>query len=216
MNQITILVCDDHPIFRQGLITTLETNKSLQLVGECGDGHTALRLIRKLKPDIAVLDIALPEMDGLEVVRQLNPDQNPTKIVILTMYRDEEYFRAALDAGVMGYLLKENATADLITCIEAVAGGHFYVSSFLSDLLIAREKYIKRLKNKNPNIDSLTEMERKILHLVAEHKTSKEIARELYISHRTVENHRQHIINKFNLHGPHALLKFAISNKPLI
>jgi DNA-binding NarL/FixJ family response regulator len=216
METITLIICDDHPIFRQGLINILEQDESLKLLGECADGKSALRLIKELNPDVAVIDISMPEMDGLEVARLLQDEKSPTKIVILTMYKEEEYFNVAMDAGVKGYLLKENAAGDLVSCLKAVKVGHYYVSSLLSDLLIKRENQIKSLKKDIPAIETLTEMERKILHLIAYNKTSKEIAKELFISHRTVQNHRQHISDKLNLHGPHKLLQFALENKSLI
>lgn len=216
MKTTTLIICDDHPIFRRGLIDIIEQDASLKLLGECGDGTTALRLIKELQPDIAILDISMPEIDGLEVARFLDSEKLPTKIIILTMYKEEEYFNEAMDIGVKGYLLKDNATGDLLSCIDAVSDGHYYVSSLLSDHLINREKRIKSLRKEKPALETLTEMERKILKLIAENKTSREIAEELFISHRTVQNHRQHISDKLDLHGPHKLLQFALENKTLI
>ena len=216
MKKTTLIICDDHPIFRKGLTDIIEQVESLELLGECGDGDSAIKLIKDQKPDIAVLDISMPEKDGLEVARFLLSEEPGTRIVILTMYKEEEFFEAAMDAGVKGYLLKDNAVSDLLACISAVSDGHYYVSSLLSDLLIKREKSIKKLKDEIPAIEKLTDMERKVLRLIAKNKTSKEIAGELYISHRTVQNHRQHISDKLNLHGPHKLLQFALENKSLI
>jgi len=216
MKTIRLVICDDHPIFRQGLIRILEQENSVKILAECGDGKQALDLIEEMKPDMAVLDISMPEMDGLEVTRYVYEHNLPTQIIILTMYDDEEFFNTAIDAGVKGYLLKDNATGDLLACIKAVADGHYYVSPTISDFLLNREKRLKSLKSDIPGIEQLTAMERKILHKIGENKTSKQIARELFISHRTVENHRQHISDKLNLHGPHKLLQFALENKSLL
>ncbi len=209
----SVLVCDDHPIFREGLSRLVKEQESLELIGEYGDGNPAIQKIRELKPEIAVLDISMPEMDGIEVARLIQDENLPTKIVILTMYKEKVYFDRAMDAGVMGYLLKENATVDLLSCINKVSKGEYYVSSLLSGLLIEREKQIKSFRQEIPAIETLTETERKVLRLIAENKTSKEIAANLFISYRTVENHRQHICDKLNLHGPHRLLEFALGNK---
>jgi len=216
MNPITVIICDDHPIFRQGLISILDKDNSIKFLADCADGETALRKIKDLQPEIAVLDIAMPEPDGLAITRTVQNLNLSTRCIILTMYKDEEYFSEAMDAGAMGYLLKENAGADLLACIKAVAQGRFYVSSLLSDLLLNREKQKTALQNNQPQMNTLTETELKIMRLIAQNKTSKEIAAELFISHRTVQNHRQHISDKLNLHGPHALLKFALEHKSLL
>jgi len=210
-----VIICDDHPIFRKGLIQIISEMKNIEIVGECGDGNAALELIKNLKPDIAILDVLMPDKNGLEVAQQIKEDGLSTKIIILTMHSEESYFNQAMDAGVKGYLLKENASTDLKSCIKEVLAGKYYVSSLLSNLLIERENRIKSFQNETPAISSLTETELKILKLIAKNKTSKEIAENLFISYRTVQNHRQHISDKLNLHGPHKLLQFAIENKSL-
>ena len=189
------------------------TVENIELVGECGDGITALKLINEVKPEIAILDVLMPGKNGLEVAQLVKENSLLTRIIILTMHSEESYFNQAMDAGVKGYLLKEDASTDLISCINKVINSHYYVSSLLSDLLIQREKRIATLEEKNPAIRSLTETELKILKLIAKNKTSKEIAEKLFISFRTVQNHRQHISDKLNLHGPHKLLQFALENK---
>lgn len=216
MNKTKIIICDDHQIFREGLSRIIIERDSLDLIGEYGDGNIAIQKIRELKPDIAILDIYMPNMDGIEVSRVIQSEKLPVKIIILTMYKEKVYFDRAMDAGVKGYLLKENATSDLLNCIDRVSNNEYYVSSLLSNFLINRENQLKSLQKEIPAIRSLTETERKVLKLIAENKTSKQIAKELYISHRTVENHRQHICNKLNLHGPHKLLEFALENKAIL
>jgi two-component system, NarL family, response regulator DegU len=210
-----VIICDDHPIFRKGLMQIINEIENINLVGECGDGKTALKLIQDFKPDIAILDILMPDKNGLEVARQVKEDGLSTRIIILTMHSEETYFNEAMDAGVSGYLLKENASTDLKSCIKEVLSGKYYVSSLLSNLLLEREKRIKSLQKDIPAIESLTETELKIIKLIAKNKTSKEIAQEMFISYRTVQNHRQHISDKLNLHGPHKLLQFAFENKSL-
>jgi len=211
----TVVICDDHPIFRNGLIQIIAEIANLEIVGECGDGNTALKLIEDLKPDIAILDVLMPDKNGLEVANQVKESGLSTSIIILTMHSEESYFNQAMDAGVKGYLLKENASIDLKSCIKEVLAGKYYVSSLLSNLLLERENKIKSFQKEMPTIELLTETELKILKLISKNKTSKEIAAELFISYRTVQNHRQHISDKLNLHGPHKLLQFALENKSL-
>jgi len=216
MTKTTIIICDDHNIFREGLSRIIKEQQSLDLVGECDNGNIAIQKIKELTPDIAILDISMPGLDGIEVERLVERENLSTMIVILTMYKEKVYFDRAMDAGVKGYLLKENATVDLLSCINKVAIGEYYVSSLLSNLLIQREKRVKDFRQEIPAIEILTETESKVLKLIAENKTSKEIANILFISYRTVENHRQHICDKLDMHGPHKLLEFAIEHKSLL
>ena len=212
----TVFVADDHQIFRQGLIKLLESEASIAVVGESGDGAEAFQMIQELLPDVAILDISMPNKNGLEIVKQLKKDDFPTECIILTMYDEEEYFNQALDCGVKGYLLKDNAFSDLLNCVKCVMQGKYYVSPLISEYLLHRDDRIKQLRCDHPGIDKLTAMEKRILRFIAENKTSKEIAEQLFISHRTVENHRQHICNKLELRGFHKLLQFAIENKSFL
>ena len=211
--QTKIFIADDHQIFRQGLIKLLETENTLDIVGESGDGAEALQMVRDLKPAIAILDISMPNMNGLEIVKQLKKDQLGTEFIILTMYDDEEYFNEALDCGVKGYLLKDNAIADLLRCVRCVTQGKYYVSPLISDFLLNREQKITNFKCEHPGLEKLTATEKRILKLIAKNKTSKEIANELFISFRTVQNHRTHISDKLGLKGHHKLLQFALENR---
>jgi len=210
---MNVLIADDHTILRQGISKIIEGEPSIDVVGETGDGDEALELIRSLKPDVAVLDINMPGRSGLEIVKACRDTDLPTEFIILTMYKEEEYFDEALDAGVKGYILKENASSDLLDCISSVAEGKYYVSPILSEYLINRDARRKKLQKEIPALEQLTEMERKVLKLIAQNKTSKEIAAELFVSHRTVQNHRTNICNKLNLRGHNKLLQFAIENK---
>ena len=212
-NSITVLIADDHPIFRKGLREVLSEDPALRLVAEVGDGVTALREIRELKPQAAVLDLDMPEMNGLEVARKVQSLKLPVALVILTMYKEERVFNEALEAGVLGYVLKENAANDLLGCLRAVVAGQPFISPSLSSFLLGRNARTRSFLEQKPELEALTDAERRILKLIADDLTSKEIAEQLGISFHTVENHRANICQKLNLRGSHSLLKFAFENK---
>ncbi len=194
-------------------IRIIENDESLKLVGECGDGISALKLIKRHQPDIAILDISLPGKSGLDVVNQMKLEKLTTKSIILTMYNDEEYLYEAMDIGIKGYLLKENTKEDLPICIKAVISGNYYITPLLSDYLINYTKNNFYKDFQASEVSKLSKTERKVLSLIAENKTHKEIAKELYLNYRTVQNHCQHINNKLNLHGRKTLNQFAVKNK---
>lgn len=212
-NEITILIADDHPIFRQGLRQIIETDTSLKVVAEAGDGETALKLIAEVKPLVAILDVNMPYRDGFGVLRAVREQQLATEVVFLTMHNDKKYFNAALDAGVKGYMLKDCAATEIINCLRAVASGQSYISPQLSSHLINRTRRADHLTKRRPAVDSLTVTERRVLKLLAEYKTSQEIADQLCISVRTVHHHRANIAEKLELKGSHALLKFATEHQ---
>ena len=209
--KIRIIIADDHPIFRGGLRQIISADESIEIIGEADNGEKALEIIHELKPDIAVLDIDMPKKTGLDVIRELK-DSN-TKIIFLTMYAEEDIFDEAMDFGIKGYVLKDSAVNDIIECILSVNEDNYYISPNVSNLLVNRRNKSKNLIKKNPELCNLTKTERNILRFISENKTSKEIAEVLFLSHRTVENHRTNISNKLNLKGSHSLLKFAIENK---
>ena len=213
MNIQNILVADDHPIFRQGLIRTIESHPSFNIIAEADDGMQALDKIKELKPDIAILDISMPNLSGLEIVKKIQPLNLDVKIIILTMYSDEEFFSQAIDLDIKGYILKESAGEDLITALERVSNGGSYISPLLSDYVIKLERERRFLVKTKPSLNDLTPAERQILKYLSENKSSKQIAEKLFISYKTVENHRSNIRNKLNLKGLNSLLKFAIENK---
>lgn len=210
-----IVIADDHPILREGLIRTISVEPDFEIVGETGDGKKALELIRDLSPELAVLDISMPGMTGLEIVRKCQQENLQTLFVILTMYKEEEYFNEALDLGVKGYILKENAAADLVACLKYVQSGKHYVSPVISEYLVNRHSRSKELHEDIPTLNKLTQMEKQVLKLISENKTSKEIAVELFISYRTVQNHRNNICQKLGFSGHNKLLQFALENKTL-
>lgn len=210
---MTIILADDHPLFRQGMLRVLEHDTDISVLGETGNGNDALRLILEKKPDIAVLDISMPGMEGIEVVKEaMKDDSCSTEFVILTMYREEAYFTEAMDAGVKGYLLKDSAPSDILACIQSVADGIPYVSPLVSHYLVRRTTR-RQPRNAKPSIDDLTAQERRVLKLLSQNKTSREIAGDLGISIRTVQHHRNNICTKLNLEGYNKLLQFALENR---
>ena len=212
-NEIQIVMADDHPIVRQGLRQTIEADAALKIVAEAGDGKTALAQIVQHQPAVAVLDIDMPEQDGFSVARAVRQQKLGVEIVFLTIHRDEEVFQAAIDLGAKGYVLKDSAVTDIVAAIKAVAAGQPYISPQLSAYLLKRRQRADALNARKPGLEDLTPTERRILKLIAEDKTSKEIAEELFISHRTVETHRANISRKLELHGHLALVKFALEHK---
>jgi len=214
--EIRIIIADDHPIFKNGLKQIISEDGNIKIIGEAGDGEKALELIKELSPDIAVLDLDMPKKNGLQVLKDASIDKKRTKIVFLTMYKEEDMFNEAMEHGIMGYVLKENAMNDIVECINTVIQNRHYISPLISGYLIKRRENITEFENSRPALKDLTSTELRILKLIAENKTSKEIAKELFISYRTVENHRTNISCKLNLHGSHSLIKFAIENKSLL
>ena len=214
--KIKILIADDHPIIRQGLISVLNLEPEIESIVEAKNGIEAMELLKGNNFDIATLDVEMPGLSGLEIASKLQEHGIKTRIVFITMHNDERMFNYAMNAGAMGFVLKENAVDDIIDCIKKVSQGVHYISPALSHLLLKREKKNRELSDAYPSIGDLTKMERKILKLIAEEKTTKEIAEELFISTKTVENHRANITKKLDLHGVHSLVKFAISNKALL
>jgi DNA-binding NarL/FixJ family response regulator len=213
MAEITIFMADDHPIFRKGLRQIIEAENGLKVVGEADDGEAACQGVRQLRPDVIILDVNMPGMDGFEVARKLRESNLPVAIVFLTMYKDQEMVDAALDVGARGYVLKNSALTDIVDCVRAVSSGQHYISPALSGILLNRRDRATSFVKGKPSIRDLTPTELRILRLIAESKTSKEIAAELFVSYRTIENHRANICQKLDLHGSNALVKFAFDHK---
>lgn len=210
--EVTVLIADDHPLLRHGLRDVIGQNSRFKIVGEAADGEAALREIRGLQPEIAILDIDMPRLNGLETIRAIRQLPSPVKVIILTMYKEEDMFNAAMDLGAKAYVLKENAVNDIIAALEKVDRGESFVSTMMLEAGQRRSERVRELLVGNPELEALTPAERRILKLIGEDFTSKEIADRLNLSVRTVDNHRQHICNKLKLHGTHSLLKFAFDN----
>ena len=207
--EITILIADDHPIVRSGLRVVFDLKPKFKVIHEAANGDVALQLIRQSKPDVAILDVEMPEMDGFAVARSLLAESFPVYLIFMTMHKDEQTFNKAMDLGVNGFVLKENAVADIVNAVESVMQGKHYISPSLSDFLMQRT----RPQTASRSLDDLTPAERNILKLIGEQKTSNTIADELFISPKTVEKHRSNICAKLKLHGAYSLLKFALDNK---
>jgi len=207
-----VVIADDHPIFRKGLREVIQEDPSLLLVGEADEGLAAFGLLQTLKPDVAVLDIGMPKMDGFRLAHEVRALELPVAIVFLTMYKEEDAFTRALDLGVKGYVLKDSAAADIVNAIKSVVAGGHYISPTISSFLVTRSERAAALVSRS-GLDSLTPTERRVLKLIAEKKTSKEIGGELFVSPRTIDNHRANICLKLGLHGSNALLKFALEHR---
>jgi DNA-binding NarL/FixJ family response regulator len=210
--EVTVLIVDDHPLLRRGLRDVIGENSGFRIVGEASDGVEAMRLFVSLKPQIAIIDIDMPQLNGLETIRAMRGLSFAIKPIILTMYREEDMFNAAMDLGAKAYVLKENAANDILIALEKVDRGESFVSALMLKAGQRRSDRVRELLLSKPQIESLTPAERRILKLVGEDYTSKEIASRLNLSVRTVDNHRQHICDKLKLHGTHSLLKFAFDN----
>jgi DNA-binding NarL/FixJ family response regulator len=211
--EIKVLIADDHPVFLRGLSQIIREVGNFNVVAEANDGNTAFEKIKQFEPDVAILDVSMPKMNGFELARRLQNEKLKTEIIFLTAYKDEEMFNEAFDLGTKGYVLKSSALDDIINCIETVANGEFCISPSLTSYLMKRRNSSQTLAKDKPGLKDLTPTELKIVRLIAESKTSKEIASELFVSYRTVENHRSNICAKLGLHGSNSLMKFALENK---
>jgi DNA-binding NarL/FixJ family response regulator len=209
--RVRILIVDDHPIAREGLRLAIEADPRLEVVAEASSGRTALEEVVRVGPTIVVLDIDMPDLDGFAVARAIRQQRLPVDIVFLTVHRDEAYFEEALQLGAKGYVLKDAATTDIVRGLRAVAAGEHYMSPALTSYLVKH----RRRPGPPPRADVavLTQTERRILALLAEYKTSREIGTALGISYRTVQTHRANICVKLELQGSYALMKFALDHK---
>ena len=210
MKKLRILLADDHIVMRTGLRALLERQSNLEVVGESENGREAIELVTSLKPDVVVMDVGMPGLNGIEATKTIVDRHSSPAVVILSMHADESYVMRALKAGARGYLLKDSAAADLIGAIQAVSQGRSFFSPKVSRILA--EDYVRILKQKGDvdTYDLLTGREREILQLLAEGKANKEVAAALNISPYTVETHRSHILQKLNLHTPAELVLYAV------
>jgi DNA-binding NarL/FixJ family response regulator len=211
---LTVLIAEDHPVFRKGLTDVLRADATFRIVGEAADGERALALVRERRPRIAVLDIDMPKASGLAVAEAIQRDGLDTAVVMLTMYQDAKMLRRALDLGAKGYLLKDSAVTDIIACLQMVAAGRAYISAALSNELLERRADLPVAELSA--LAALSPAERRVLQRIAGGLTSAEIGQALGISPKTVENHRTHICRKLGLHGPQALLRFALEHRTLL
>jgi len=210
MKKLRVLLADDHIVMRAGLRALLDRQPNLEVVGECENGRETVELAGSLRPDVVVMDVGMPGLNGIEATKTIVDRHSSPAVVILSMHADESYVMRALKAGARGYLLKDSAAADLIGAIQAVSQGKSFFSPKVSRILA--EDYVRVLKQKGDvdTYDLLTGREREILQLLAEGKANKEVATALNISPYTVETHRSHVLQKLNLHTPAELVLYAV------
>ena len=207
---IRVILADDHSVMRHGLRLILEQHEGFQVMGEARDGREAVSLAEALHPDVAVLDITMPNLNGIEAARQITEKQPAVAVVVLSMHADESYVLRALKAGARGYLLKESPEADFISAIQSVSEGKAFFSPAVSRLLV--EDYVRQMQDRQieDSYELLTPREREILQLIAEGKSNKDIANLLNLSVYTVETHRGNILEKLNLHSVPELILYAV------
>jgi len=206
---IRVLLADDHNIVREGLMSLLEKEPDIDIVAMADNGRTAVQLAGEMKPNVAVLDIAMPEMNGIEATRRISQDVPEIKVLALSMHSARRFVTEALSAGAKGYLLKDCAAEELVRAIRTVAANETYLSPKVAGLIV--KDYLKHSPDSAPSAESfLTNREREILQLIAEGESTKEIAFKIGVSIKTVETHRQQIMKKLNLHSVAELTRYAI------
>lgn len=208
----TILIADDHPIFLKGLKEVIESDSRYEVIFAAKNGLEALAIARTRHPEVTILDIDMPEMNGLMAAEELIKQVPDANVILLTMHKAKDTFLRALDVGVAGYVLKENAVVDIIHAIETVTSGNSYISPEMSSFLLNQRRGNQK-STPNELLDTLTASELKILKMVGSYKSTKVIADELFISEKTVSNHRMNMVRKLNLTGKNSLLRFAIEQR---
>jgi two-component system response regulator NreC len=207
MKRIRILLADDHAVVRQGFKMILSAQPDMEIVAEAGNGREAVDLAEQARPDVVVMDVAMPELNGIEATRRLAASAPHSRVLALSMHKDSVYVREILRAGARGYLLKDSGAGDLVSAVRAVASGEGYISPAVSNAVL--DDYRRHVTNP---IDLLTSREREVLQMLAEGKTNKEIAGVLNLSVYTVDAHRGRIMEKLNLHSINELVRFAVRN----
>lgn len=211
MSKIRVLLADDHAILRSGLVRLLGEQSDIEVIGEAENGLEAVQKVLELHPDIVLMDIGMPVMNGMEATKQIKKRDQEVKVLVLTMHDNEEYLFRVLQAGAAGYVLKKAADSDLVNAIHVVARGDCFLYPSAAKMVV--EDYLEKLKSgtePTSTFDTLTEREREILKLVAEGYTNREIAESLFISVKTVETHKANIMEKLNLHKRAELVRYAI------
>jgi DNA-binding NarL/FixJ family response regulator len=210
---IRVVIADDHPVFRHGLQQVVAAHADIEVVAAVGDGAAALEAIRRLTPEVAVLDVRMPGLSGFDVADQVVQAQLRTRLMFLTMHAEPVMFERAMAMGVRGYVLKDAALSEIVQAVRTIAAGRRYLSPALSEYLVERSFPSRRPVPGASPLATLSERERHILRLIADARTSKEIAETLGLHYRTVENQRASISQKLGLQGSHALVKFAFEHK---
>jgi len=207
----TILIVDDHPLVREGLISILKSAAGYEVVGQAGNARDAIRMVKNLKPDLALLDLALPDKSGIELSREIRNISPPTRIMIISMHSKVDYIVKAFEAGATGYMVKESATEKLLQGIDRVVNGEYFMDGSVSHRVVEKlmQTPEKEMKITDAAYETLTPREQEITVLLAEGYSAKETAAKLFISPKTVENHRTSIMNKLGLHSTHELVRYA-------
>ena len=205
-----VVIAEDHTILREGLRSLVASSPDFQVVSEAEDGYAAIRCAEKHKPDILLLDLSMPRLNGLEAIKGIKKVSNKTKVVVLTVHKADEYILASLQAGADGYLLKNENFADLLMAFKSVLSGKQYLSPEISETVLVGRLDGKKTLKKTTAWDSLSQREREIIKLIAEDYKSKDIAQLLFISIKTVEKHRANLMKKLNLHSASALTALAM------
>ncbi|HVM97716.1 MAG TPA: response regulator transcription factor [Candidatus Acidoferrales bacterium] len=208
MPKTSVLLVEDHTVVRQGLRRILENDPTIEIVAEVGDGREAIAAAQQLTPDVAIVDISLPALNGVEVTRHLAKVTPATRVLILSMHADEAYVRQSLKAGAKGYLLKDADDQDLLRAVSALSSGGSYFSPLVSKLLL--DGFIQEGPSVVDELSVLSDREREVLQLIAEGKSNKEVAQLLNLSVSTVESHRKHIMDKLDLHNTASMVRFAV------
>jgi len=210
LTKVRVLLADDHTILRAGLKMMLNAQPDIEVVGEASDGRQAISEAQRLSPDVILMDITMPECNGIEATKQVKRLLPEVRVLVLTMHENEEYLFQMLRAGAAGYMLKEAADTELISAIRVVTSGHFYLSPSAQSMMVS--DYLQRVHTgeEKDSYSALTEREREILKLVAEGFTNNQIGEQLFISPKTVDTHRTHIMDKLNLHSRAELVKYAM------
>jgi len=205
-----VVIAEDHTILRAGLRALLTSQKDIEVVGEAGDGREAVRIVDKLVPDLLLIDLSMPRLNGMEAIREIKTHHPQIKIIVLTVHKSDEYIIASLDAGANGYMLKDASQEELFLAIEYVMKGKMFISPSISDMVVDVYLQNKRENKTASTQDNLTAREREILKLIAEGFTNKKIADHLCISLKTVEKHRSNLMKKLDLHHTAAITAYAI------
>ncbi|HKS35897.1 MAG TPA: response regulator transcription factor [Verrucomicrobiae bacterium] len=211
MQKITVLLADDHTVVRQGLRALLEAEEDMTVVGEAENGRQAVQMAKRLQPEVVVMDIAMPQLNGLEATRQISKESPKSHVLILSSYSDDEYVQQLTDAGASGYLVKQTAATDLVSAIREARKGNAFFSPAISKRLLDHYRSSLNRPPDQKKVAKLTPREMEVLQLIAEGFANKQIAGELFISIKTVEKHRQQLMHKLDIHDVAGLTRYAIS-----